>query len=92
MTKKALLLSVFLLAGILSYGQKLALYDLTCEHLVNSMGIDTEKPRFSWKIKTSNRDVLQTAYSIRVSETPSFSENNVWESGKINSSDINLIS
>lgn len=68
---------VILLASTWSYSQKLKLYDLASEHQVNPIGIETQKPRFSWKIQTSNNNVLQERYSIHVSETSSFSKNNI---------------
>lgn len=75
----------------MSYSQKLGVYDLTSEQLVNPVGIETMQPRLSWKIKASGRNMIQNAYSIRVSESPSFSNNIVWKSGKINSSSSNLV-
>ncbi len=85
-----ILLFALLLAS-LTYGQKLAVYDMTCEHLDHPIGLETQQPRFSWKIKTSGRNIIQKAYSIRVSETPSFSKNSVWKSGRISSSTSNLV-
>ena len=51
----------------LSYSQtKLHLYDLTLDHRENPIGVDNLTPSFSWKIKSSNRNVLQTRYELRV--------------------------
>ena len=91
MKKTTYLLSLLFLITTFSYSQKIAVYGLTCEHRVNPIGIETKNPRLSWKIKSSGRNVMQTFYNIRVSETPSFSKNIVWESGKINSSESNLV-
>lgn len=41
-------------------------YELKCEYGVNPLGIDCEKPRFSWKIKAQKRGEGQSAYRIQV--------------------------
>lgn len=62
--------------------------DLRCEYQVNPIGIEVEKPRFSWKISSKRNNVKQTAYEIRVAA----SEANllkpkklIWTSQKVNS-------
>ncbi|MEE9432027.1 MAG: glycoside hydrolase family 78 protein [Melioribacteraceae bacterium] len=92
MIKKIFLLPLLFLISTMTFSQELSLYDLTCEHRVNPIGIETDSPRLSWKIKSSGRNILQTYYSIRVSETQSFSDEFVWETGKIKSSKSNLVS
>ncbi len=57
--------------------------EMTCEHQQNPMGIDVLNPRLSWKLKAQERNILQTAYQIRVSSTQAFEKKNlVWDSGK----------
>jgi alpha-L-rhamnosidase len=57
--------------------------EMTCEHQQNPVGIDILNPRLSWKLKAKERNVLQTAYQIRVSSTQSFDKKNlVWDSDK----------
>lgn len=62
---------IFFIAGF--YGKasfaKTEVNDLVCEYLVNPAGIDVEKPRLSWKIFSDERNILQTAYEIKVAET-----------------------
>jgi alpha-L-rhamnosidase len=66
--------------------QDLYLKDMTCEHKRNPVGIDVTQPRFSWKIIGKGNNILQSAYSIRVSSDMKFSGNKiVWQSGKIKS-------
>ena len=89
---KSFIIFLFSLFSTLTYGQGLTLYDLTCEHLDNPLGIDIKNPRFSWKIQTSERNMTQMAYAIRVSETPLFSGKMYWESGKVNSQESVLVS
>ncbi|HEX7014956.1 MAG TPA: glycoside hydrolase family 78 protein [Cyclobacteriaceae bacterium] len=61
--------------------------DLVCEYLVNPVGIDAAQPRLSWKIRSSARDVRQSAYEIRVGTGPDVSRgrNIVWSTGKVTS-------
>ena len=88
--KSSLILLLTFLTSF-TYSQTLELYGLTCEHKNNPMGIEAEAPRLSWKIKGEGRNIAQSAYSIRVAESPSFSEGIVWESGKITSDESNLV-
>ena len=55
------------------------LYDLRTEYRVNPMGLTAKVPRFSWKMQSQEKDTLQTAYEINVTD-----ENGkvVWNSGK----------
>src|SRR4051794_19915231 len=55
--------------------------NLLCENLVNAMGIDATQPRFSWQLTSDKRNVMQTAYEIKVITGKS----TVWSSGKVNS-------
>ena len=63
--------------------------ELVCEYHTNPVGIDVQKPRLSWKIFSEQKNVLQTAYEIRVADSPAnLNRKNrlIWDSGKINSS------
>ena len=55
------------------------LYDLRTEYRENPMGLTEKAPRFSWKMESQEKDTLQTAYEIHVTD-----ENGklVWNSGK----------
>lgn len=69
--------------------QRILVSDKKCEYVKNPLGIDTKKPRFSWKIKALKRGGKQSAYQIQV-----FDENNscVWNSQKVKSDDtINIV-
>ena len=76
----------FCISFLLTISSTLAqvqLVNMTCEHKQNPMGIDIANPRLSWKLKSSERNILQTAYQIRVSSTQVFDKKNlVWDSGK----------
>jgi alpha-L-rhamnosidase len=74
----------------------LRVYDLRCEHLINPLGIDTETPRFSWKISDNGhtRGQRQTACRILVATTPDKLKNgkaDVWDSNRILSGQSHLV-
>lgn len=59
---------------------------LVTEYHVDPIGIDIEKPRLSWQILSDEKDVMQTAYEIRVADSKSnLSKKNkqVWATGKV---------
>lgn len=57
------------------------IYDLKTNDLTNPEGTDTEKPVFSWKMKSEWQGEKQSAYRIEIAEDSSFS-NIFWDSGK----------
>lgn len=59
----------------------LKLKDFTIEYLDNPMGIDVERPRFSWKLASDKKDIVQKTYHIVVKNK----EKEVWNSGVIES-------
>lgn len=57
---------------------------LLCEHMVNPLGIDKKNPRFSWKIESDKKNVLQKSYHILVASSKEIldrNEGDVWDSG-----------
>jgi len=61
---------------------------LVTEYHVNPVGIDVEKPRFSWQLLSEEENVMQTAYEIRValSKTDLTKKSKqIWNSGKVGS-------
>jgi alpha-L-rhamnosidase len=56
--------------------------NLMTENLHNPISIDYKAPAFSWQLAANRRDVMQTAYEIRVGTTPKV-KGTVWESGKV---------
>ena len=68
---------------------QISVTNLRCEMLTNPLGIDIKEPRLSWVLNSSQRNVQQTSYMIIVSsskEKLSKDDGDVWNSGKINSS------
>lgn len=70
----------------------LRIADLRCEYLTNPLGIDTELPRFSWKLvdDAHTRGQKQTAWQIIVtldSADDAQDPQILWDSGKVASSE-----
>lgn len=58
--------------------------DLRCEYQVNPIGLDHRSPRISWRLQSSERAAVQSAYRIEVAEDADFQQS-VWDSGKVES-------
>ncbi|MFD2935929.1 alpha-L-rhamnosidase [Spirosoma flavum] len=59
---------------------------LTCEHLLNPLGIDAPAPRLSWRLDDTRKGAKQTAYQLYVgtdSVEVSRGKANVWQLGKV---------
>ena len=52
---------------------------LLTENRKNPIGIDISLPRFSWQLINNDRNIVQTAYEITVTN----GTNKVWQSGKV---------
>jgi hypothetical protein len=74
--------SAFILCFPLSFQAKMTPTDLTCEMMNKPLAIETLQPRFGWKLLSDVQGDRQTAYQLFVS---SFSEDQVWNSGKVKS-------
>lgn len=71
-------------------GSKVKIYDLTTEGMKNPLGLESKNPRFSWKLSSPNRNLLQTHYQIIVSSNEDNLKKEIgdlWDSGKIESSE-----
>src|SRR5690348_14427663 len=79
--KNLLFIFLLLINGALQ-GQVLSVYDLSCEHRIDPVGISVQQPRLSWKINASQPNTIQTAYQLKVGN---------WESGKIASGQSVLV-
>ncbi|MBT33581.1 MAG: alpha-L-rhamnosidase [Thalassobius sp.] len=86
MKKIILPLSLLLMVSYQILAQ-VSISEMLLEHRINPIGIDIEKPRFSWKIESDKRNTMQSAYEVRVAKTEkdvSRGKNLVWTSGKVN--------
>ena len=86
--KKSIFSAFFALIVFTSFSQSLVISDLTSEYKNNPIGIDITNPRLAWKITSNVRNVMQTAYQIKVGmNQDDFSNDSklVWNSGKVES-------
>ena len=63
-----------------------AVRNLRCERLENPIGIDADKPGFSWVIESDQRSEMQTAYRILVASSPrtlALDRGDLWDTGKV---------
>ena len=67
--KRILLLLVCLLSLKVAAFAGVSINNLRCEMLNNPVGIDTESPRVSWRISSSDRGVTQLSYQILVASS-----------------------
>ena len=59
---------------------------LTCENIVNPLGIDVRKPELAWTLVLNERNQFQSAYEIIVSSDRSLADKlqgNFWSTGKV---------
>ena len=62
---------------------------LTCEYIENPLGIDVKSPRLSWNLTATERNQFQSAYTLIVSDNLKDiqqGKGNIWDSGKVNTS------
>src|SRR5580700_8981497 len=67
---------------------------LTCEHLINPVGIGNQQPRLSWKLRSDRVGEVQTAWEIRAASSLAglkTASPDLWESGRIVSDQSVLI-
>lgn len=88
MSKKGILLVLAIqLIGVMAFAQ-VQVTNLLIENRIEPTGIDKAAPRLSWQLFSSNRNVMQTAYEIRVATDVKSLEKEkklAWNSGKISS-------
>jgi alpha-L-rhamnosidase len=88
MKKNVFLLLSFLCAGLTLTAQ-LKVQHLRTENLNNPVGVDVLQPQFSWQLSSNEKNVMQSAYELRVGDFPAALVKNegIWKSGKVNSSE-----
>jgi alpha-L-rhamnosidase len=67
---------------------------LRCESAVDPLGVDVEKPRFSWIVEGTSRGARQTAYEILAASSPAAlteDKSDLWTSGKVASDETLMI-
>jgi alpha-L-rhamnosidase len=79
---------LFIAHAVFADGQSLQAIDLRCGQQVNPVGVEAAAPRLSWLITSDQRNTLQTAYRVLVSDDPQLlnkNTGNIWDSKKVNS-------
>lgn len=82
--RNGLFLLSLLFSAVVS-AENFSLYDLRCEHVERPLGLETQAPRFSWKINAQERNFTQSAWQVLVADSPEKLKQdvgNVWDSGK----------
>ena len=80
-----LFIILFIVYSMNSFGaSKTEVNELICEYHTNPIGIDIQKPRLSWQISSTEDNLLQTAYEIKVTDQTAKGKL-IWTSGKVNS-------
>ncbi|HEX2919904.1 MAG TPA: family 78 glycoside hydrolase catalytic domain [Bacteroidales bacterium] len=62
--------------------------NLKCEYIVNPVGIDMQRPRFTWNLNDERRGARQTAFRIFIGTDSAEVANGkgmIWSSGKVSS-------
>jgi len=87
--KKIHLTGLLAFIFLLGVNAQVTVGGLLCENRNNPLGIDVARPRLSWQLRAERRNVIQSAYEIRVSASRKdllSGRNLLWNSGKLNSS------
>ena len=85
MKKNVPLLLIFSFFNTFLFAQ-ISVTNLLCENKTNPVTVEEQKPRFSWQLASPERNVMQTAYEIRVAMDPgqlTSGRNLVWNTGKV---------
>lgn len=77
--KKTFLSVLKFLLFTLSVSAQVKVQNLLTENLNNPIGIDEQQPAFSWQLVSNQRNVVQTAYEIKVS----LAKKIAWSGGKV---------
>ncbi len=82
--------SLLIFAGITSFagGAQVLVSNLKCEYLINPLGMDETRPRFTWQIESAEPGAMQAAYRIIVGTGASdvaSGKGELWDSGTVSS-------
>ncbi len=66
---------------------------LTCESLVDPLGLDRPTPRLSWWVNDQRHDAMQHAYQIHVASDAALlgDQPDLWDSGKVDSDQSHFV-
>ncbi len=80
-----LVINVLVFKTFLCFGS-ITVQNLLTENLTNPIGLDISQPRFSWQLISEQRNLMQTAYELRVSdEISNLTKGSklIWDSKKV---------
>ena len=86
---KKILFCLLLILPAQLFAQVLQVTGLQCEYATNPASVEALSPKLNWKLRSDDRNVLQTAYRILVADNEAdLAKNtgNIWDSKKIASS------
>ena len=86
--KTIALLSLLITMGSYVVSAQVSVSQVFTEARENPVGLDQKQPRFSWQLASDQRNVMQTAYELRVSTDSTRllqGDSLVWNSGQVNS-------
>lgn len=69
---------------------ELSVAEPRCEFRQDPLGVETKRPRLSWKVRSSVRAIVLTAFQVQVAGSPNElakGETLLWDSGKIAATD-----
>jgi alpha-L-rhamnosidase len=80
-------LTLILCAGVAGAQDVLIVKKLRCEYKVDPMGIDVAKPRLSWQLESTEKNVRQISYELQVAQSEKDLDKGklVWATGKVDS-------
>ena len=89
--KRVIIISILWICAAASLAAQttFSVYNLTCEHEENPLGLETVTPRFSWQINAQKRNFEQSAWQVLVADSEAELKadgGNIWDSGKQNTS------
>ncbi|MGB3007576.1 MAG: family 78 glycoside hydrolase catalytic domain [Chitinophagaceae bacterium] len=82
---KRLLIVLSFFNAFTAYSQ-LSVSNLQIENRNSPLGVDNTKPTFSWQLESNQKNVLQTAYQVLVSDNENMLKRNIgniWDSKKV---------
>ncbi|HML66080.1 MAG TPA: family 78 glycoside hydrolase catalytic domain [Dysgonomonas sp.] len=89
-----MILCVMLSIHVCKAEEKVRVADLRVENLINPLGLETTCPRFSWKLYSHKRNLIQEAYRVIVAssrENLNVDNGDLWDSRRVNSNETILI-
>ncbi|HYE54060.1 MAG TPA: family 78 glycoside hydrolase catalytic domain, partial [Chitinophagaceae bacterium] len=84
--KHSVLYIVSLFISVLAFSQRHEIVNLACDYRKWPLGVEKAAPTLGWQIRSEEKDVLQTAYRIIVSDDLGLlkvNKGNMWDSRKV---------